>query len=206
MNASNKPYSESCDENKQPILAVIRPLFAASRSVLEIGSGTGQHAVFFAEAMPQLTWHTSDREENHPGIRAWLNESQAPNILPPIALDVITGPWPQTAYDAVFSANTAHIMGHDEVAAMFRGVATVLKVDGLFALYGPFNYGGRYTSESNARFDQWLKSRDPRSCIKNFDDLSAMASELCLELVQDNEMPANNRILVWQRVAEPQVS
>lgn len=202
MSASNKPYSESCEENKHAILAVIRPLFAGTRSVLEIGSGTGQHAVFFSEAMPHLIWHTSDREENHPGIHAWLSESQARNLRPPMALDVFTGTWPQTTYDAVFSSNTAHIMGQAEVAAMFRGVATVLKVGGLFALYGPFNYGGRYTSESNARFDQWLKSRNARSCIKNFDDLNAMASEIGLELVQDYEMPVNNRILVWRRVVK----
>ena len=200
MKAANKPYSGSCDENKQPILAVIGPLFASARSVLEIGSGTGQHAVFFANAMPHLTWQTSDREENHPGIHAWLNESQSPNLQPPLTLDVNSDHWPQATYDAVFSANTAHIMGHDEVAAMFRGVAKTLKVEGLFVLYGPFNYAGRYTSESNARFDQWLKSRDPRSCIKDFDDLNAMALQLGLELVQDYEMPVNNRIFVWKRV------
>jgi len=200
VKAANKPYSDACDDNKQPILAVIGPLFANARSILEIGSGTGQHAVFFADAMPHLTWHTSDREENHPGIHAWLNESQTPNLQPPLTLDVAIDQWPQTTYDAVFSANTAHIMGQEEVAAMFRGVAKVLKADGLFALYGPFNYAGRYTSESNARFDQWLKSRDPRSCIKNFDDLNSMALELGLELVEDYEMPVNNRILVWRRV------
>jgi len=199
MHPPDKPYSESCDQNRQPILEVILPLFAACRSVLEIGSGTGQHAVFFAAAMPHLVWHSSDRRANHPGIRAWLDESPASNLLPPIALDVTTDPWPDTTYDAVFSANTAHIMGSDEVAAMFRGVATVLQPNGLFALYGPFNYGGRYTSESNARFDQWLKSQDPRSGIKDLDDLNALASEVGLHLVQDHEMPENNRILVWRR-------
>ncbi len=199
MTQSNKPYAESCDENRQPILQVLRPLFAEVRDVLEIGSGTGQHAVFFAAEMPHLIWHTSDRLENHPGIRAWLADSPDNNLEAPIPLDVLADPWPQASYDAVFSANTAHIMGHEEVTAMFRGVAGVLNPGGLFALYGPFNYGGRYTSDSNKRFDQWLKERDPRSCIKDFDALNAMALDLGMELVNDCEMPVNNRILLWRR-------
>lgn len=199
MNPNNKPYSESCDENKHPILEVLRPLFADAGSVLEIGSGTGQHAVFFAGELPHLSWQTSDRAENHPGIQAWLQESQASNLLSPLALDVIADAWPTATYDAVFSANTAHIMGHEEVAAMFQGVASILNENGLFALYGPFNYGGRYTSESNARFDLWLKARDPRSGIKDFDDLNAMALELGMVLLDDYAMPVNNRTLVWRR-------
>ncbi len=199
MTLDDKPYAESCDQNRLPILEVLRPLFADLSDVLEIGSGTGQHAVFFAAEMPHLNWQTSDRRENHPGIRAWLADSPNPRLQPPIALDVIADPWPEHRYDAVFSANTAHIMGHREVQAMLQGVAGVLNPDGLFALYGPFNYGGRYSSESNARFDQWLKERDPRSCIKDVDDLSATAAELGLELAKDYEMPVNNRILLWRK-------
>ncbi len=199
MTLDDKPYAESCDQNRLPILEVLRPLFADLSDVLEIGSGTGQHAVFFAAEMPHLNWQTSDRRENHPGIRAWLADSPNPRLQPPIALDVIADPWPEHRYDAVFSANTAHIMGYREVQAMLQGVAGVLKSGGLFALYGPFNYGGHYSSESNARFDQWLKERDPRSCIKDVDDLSATAAELGLELAKDYEMPVNNRILLWRK-------
>jgi cyclopropane fatty-acyl-phospholipid synthase-like methyltransferase len=200
MLPSKKPYAESCDENRQPILDVLRPLFAEAGKVLEIGSGTGQHAVFFSEQMPHLTWQTSDRLEHHPGIRAWLADSPAENLLEPIALDVALDVWPETTFDAVFSANTAHIMGRDEVTAMFRGAAAVLGPGGLFALYGPFNYAGRYTSESNARFDRWLKQRDPRSGIKDVDDLNSLADSFGLTLAEDFEMPVNNRILVWTKV------
>ena len=198
---TEKPFSEACEQNKGPILAVIDPLFASARCVLEIGSGTGQHAVFFARALPHLVWQTSDVAENHPGIKAWLAEAGLPNVPPPLALDVRCA-WPERRFDGVFSANTAHILSADEVAAMFRGVAGVLAPDGLFALYGPFNYGGRYTSESNARFDQWLKARDPRSGIKDFDWLKVLAEQDGLTFVADHEMPVNNRTLVWRR-ADP---
>jgi len=199
MHHPNKPYAASCDENRQPILDVLGPLFADVGTVFEIGSGTGQHAVFFAAEMPHLRWQTSDRQEYHPGIRAWLAGCEACDLPPPITLDVLADSWPRDSYDAVFSANTAHIMGHAEVEAMFRGVAGILKPGGVFALYGPFNYGGRFTSDSNREFDHWLRERDPRSCIKNFEDLDALAAELGLELAEDHEMPVNNRILVWRR-------
>jgi SAM-dependent methyltransferase len=201
MLPSNKPYAESCDENRKPILDVLRPLFAKAGTVLEIGSGTGQHAVFFSQQMSHLSWQTSDRREHHPGIRAWLADSPAENLLDPIALDVALDAWPETSFDAVFSANTAHIMGQDEVTAMFRGVAAVLGPGGLFALYGPFNYAGRYTSESNARFDRRLKQRDPRSGIKDVDDLNSLADNFGLALAEDFEMPVNNRILVWTKAS-----
>jgi SAM-dependent methyltransferase len=199
MEPSNKPYSESCDENKWPILALLRPLFADVRRVLEIGSGTGQHAVFFAAELPHLTWQTSDRRAHHSGIRAWLAEAATPNLPEPLALDVLGDSWPRTLYDAVFSANTAHIMEHREVAAMFQGVARVLEPAGLFVLYGPFSYRGRHTSNSNARFDTWLRTRDPRSGIKDVEVLNSLAEELGMGLENDFEMPVNNRILVWRK-------
>ena len=195
-----KPYSESCDQNRGPILRVIAPLLVDRQVVLEIGSGTGQHAVFFARQMPHLVWHTSDRVENHPGIRSWLDEADLPNLPPPLALDVVRDPWPVLGVDAVFSANTAHIMGWPAVQAMFRGVGDLLPADGLFLLYGPFNYGGAYTSDSNARFDQWLKGRDPESGIRDFEALERLAREAGMRLHDDYPMPANNRILCWRRI------
>lgn len=197
----NKPFAESCEENKQAILEVIAPLFQNSRYVLEIGSGTGQHAVYFAASMPHLVWQTSDREEHHPGIRAWLRDDGPPNALPPLSLDVESDAWPDKSYDAVFSANTAHIMSVSQVEAMFRGVAGIMAPNALFALYGPFNYDARYTSDSNARFDQWLKGRDPLSGIKNFEHLDELARKGGLEFKADYEMPANNRILLWWKPA-----
>jgi cyclopropane fatty-acyl-phospholipid synthase-like methyltransferase len=195
-----KPYSESCDQNRDPILAVLKPRLADAVALLEIGSGTGQHAVYFGAALPHLTWQTSDLAEYHPGIHAWLDEAALSNVQPPLALDVSEpGAWPREAYDAVFTANTVHIMGEPEVAALFGGVGRLLSGGGLFFIYGPFNYGGRYTSESNARFDQWLKDRDPRSGIKDLDWLKSLADAADLVLEEDLEMPANNRTLVWRK-------
>lgn len=194
-----KPFADSCEQNKRPILTVLRQLLRGRAHLLEIGSGTGQHAVYFAEAFPRLKWQTSDREENHPGIHAWLAEQSPGNAIAPLKLDVLQHPWPVSAasVDAVFSANTAHIMGWDGVAAMFAGVGEVLVGGGLFILYGPFKYRGGYTTEGNARFDQWLKSRDPQSGIRDFEALEKLARENGMRLYRDFAMPANNRMVVW---------
>ena len=193
-----KPYSEACEQNKHPILAVLERVFAESRSVLEIGSGTGQHAVYFGAALDHLIWQTSDRPENQAGILAWLNEAALPNVRAPIVLDV-GGEWPAERFDAVFSANTTHIMSWREVEQLFRGIGRVLDSGGCFALYGPFNFGGNYTSESNERFDQSLKARDPKSGIRNFEDLADLAKANGLTFTEDIPMPVNNRTLVWHR-------
>ncbi|EXJ16995.1 DUF938 domain-containing protein [Imhoffiella purpurea] len=200
MHPQKKPYAPSCDENKAPILAVIRPLFETARSLLEIGSGTGQHAVCFAAAMPHLIWQTSDMAENLPGIHAWLDEADLPNLAPPIVLDT-TRDWPEGPFDAVFSANTAHIMPFEAVEAMFAGVGRVLAPGGYFALYGPFNRDGAFTSDSNRRFDAWLKSQDTRMGVRDLADLHALASQAGLRPVAEHPMPANNLTLVWQRDA-----
>lgn len=192
-----KPYSESCDQNREPILSVIQPLLKGSHSVLEIGSGTGQHAVFFAERMSHLVWHTSDCPAYHEGIKLWLQEAGLENTREPITLDVSTEDWPQQHFDAVFSANTAHIMHWRDVEAMIAGAGDILVNGGKFLLYGPVNYNHRYTSESNAKFDDWLKGRDPGSGIRNFEDLDKLAQQAGMHLCKDYEMPANNRILYW---------
>lgn len=195
-----KPVADSCIENRGPILTVLRQLLAGRRTLLEIGSGTGQHAVYFAPAFPALQWQTSDRAENHPAIHAWLAEEGAANILPPLLLDALQ-PWPvaQQAHDTVFSANTAHIMSWPAVAAMFRGAGEVLRAQGLFILYGPFNYRGRYTTEGNARFDGWLRQRDPQSGIRDVEALQQCAAANGLLPYRDFAMPANNRMLVWRK-------
>lgn len=195
----NKPFSPSCENNKRPILSVLRQSFAAAGSVLEIGSGTGQHAVFFAESMPWLAWQPSDRAENLPGIRAWCEDVSLPNLLVPIELDVAALPWPALRVDAVFSANTAHIMHWPEVETFIAGVGAVLPKGGTFCLYGPFNYAGRYTSDSNAQFDTWLRQRDPSSGIRDFEAIERLARDAGLRLAADHEMPANNRTLVWRK-------
>ncbi|MHB0982125.1 MAG: DUF938 domain-containing protein [Thiobacillus sp.] len=195
----DKPFSESCVQNREPILAVLREIFADCRQVLEIGSGTGQHAVYFGAGLPHLVWQSADVPPHHAGIRAWLDEAALPNVRPPIALDVSQPGWRSGRYDAVFSANTLHIMGWPEVEAFFEGVGEVLKAGGVLAVYGPFNTNGAYTSESNARFDAWLKARDPASGVRDFEAVDALARAQGLVLQQDIAMPANNRTLVWRR-------
>ena len=197
---STKPHSPACDRNRDPILAVLNEHFAECRRVLEIGSGTGQHAVYFAAAMPQLTWQCSDVAENLPGIRMWLEDAQLANTPSPIELDV-DGAWPQARFDGVFSANTLHIMGWAQVEACFAHLPAVLADAATVAVYGPFNYGGAYTSRSNREFDAWLKARDPNSGIRDFEAVDALARAIGLRLIADVGMPANNRTLVWRRGA-----
>lgn len=198
-NVSNKPFSQSCEENKHVILQAIQALLSEKYTLLEVGSGTGQHAVFFAEKMPHLLWQTSDLTESHDGIQQWLAEAALENILAPLPLNVSEDTWPTTTYDAVFSANSFHIMAHDNVKDFFDNVNNVLNENGLVVIYGPFNYNGSYTSESNARFDLWLKQRNPDSCIKDFEWCHHLAETVGLSLLDDIEMPQNNRILVWQK-------
>lgn len=195
-----KPYAESCEENKLPILAVLQEWFDRQGKVLEVGSGTGQHAVFFASQLRHLVWQASDVAEHLPGIQAWLDEAGLENLLLPLTLDVQQWSLHSPEYEYVFSANTVHIMSWPEVEKMFAGIGQVLKQDGRFCLYGPFNYNRCYTSESNARFDQWLKMRDPKSGIRDFEELDQLARQAGMRLSRDVEMPVNNRILVWERL------
>ncbi|KWV14479.1 class I SAM-dependent methyltransferase [Xanthomonas translucens pv. translucens] len=198
---TDKPYASSCERNRTPILQVLQRHFADRRQVLEIGSGTGQHAVHFAAALPQLTWQCSERAEHLPGIAHWLDAAALPNTPPALALDVQHGPWPSAGYDAVFTANTLHIMGWPAVQAFFAGVGTLLadRDDGTLAVYGPFNYGGTFSSDSNRAFDAWLKARDAASGIRDFEAVAALAQAQGLLLQEDAPMPANNRCLVWRR-------
>ena len=196
---TNKPFAESCEQNKQSILDVLKKVFSEPGRVLEIGSGTGQHAVFLTGQLPYLQWLPTDVDESLPGIRLWVNDADHDRIAMPVALDVKIEIWPFRHMDYVFTANTAHIVSWPEVKSMFRGVSQVLKSGGVFCQYGPFNYNGQYTSASNASFDQWLKNRDPNSGIRNFEDLVLLSKENNMILYTDFEMPANNRILAWQK-------
>lgn len=191
----NKPYSESCDQNKDAILEVILPILSSSSNVLEIGSGTGQHAIYFAKKMLHLTWHTSDCKTYLEGINLWVSASGLKNVIAPIELNVSFSPWPKLETDAVFTANSIHIMNQQDVINLFTGVANLLSTKGCFIIYGPFNYKSSYTSESNQRFDQWLKNRDPLSGIKHFEEIEVIAKTNKMHLVSDYSMPANNRIL-----------
>lgn len=199
MSGDDKPYSAACERNREPILAVLQRHFADRRRVLEIGSGTGQHAVHFAAALPQLVWQTSDRADNLPGIRQWLDEARLANTPEPLLLDV-NGAWPARRYDAVFSANTLHIMSWHEVQTLFARLPPVLADDATLAIYGPFNYGGRHTSDSNAAFDAALREAAPHRGIRDAEAVDALAQAACLVLAEDVAMPANNRCRIWRRV------
>ena len=199
----NKPYSESCVQNKEPILNVISQWFTKPNStVLEIGSGTGQHAAYLPKHLPHLTWQPSDTEQNIPGIESWRNSAKLENVLAAKILDVTQIQWPIESTDYIFSANTLHIMSWHAVDAMFKGIRSILKPNGVFCVYGPFNYNGKFTSPSNAQFELWLKSRNPESGIRDFEALCELGNKESnnpqLRLIEDHPMPANNRILVFQ--------
>ena len=196
----SKPCAPAADQNKDAVCAVLVPRLAGRRRLLEIGSGTGQHAVHCAPQLPELTWQTSDRPEMLPGIRQWLDEAAAPNLPPPMALDVTQDLWPAPAsFDAAYSANTAQVMSWPEVEGMFAGVARVLATGGLFLLYGPFARGGTHNALSNARFDAALRARNPAQGVRDGDDLDRLARSLALDPVAVVAMPADNQILIWQR-------
>jgi cyclopropane fatty-acyl-phospholipid synthase-like methyltransferase len=195
---TDKPYSPSSERNREPILAVLRNWLANRRHVLEIGSGTGQHAVHFAAALPHLIWQSSDRAANLAGIRQWLDEASLPNTPSPLELDVM-GTWPSDRYDAIFSANTLHIMAWPEVEHMFRTLPSITTDDACLAVYGPFNIEGRFTSESNAAFDRDLKMRGAHMGIRDTADVDALAASAGFDIVEDVAMPANNRLRLWKR-------
>jgi cyclopropane fatty-acyl-phospholipid synthase-like methyltransferase len=198
MTDATKPYSVASERNGEPILAVLQEHFADRHRVLEIGSGTGQHAVHFGAALPHLEWQTADLEPAHAGIRLWLNEVRLPNVRPPLLLDANAGHWNVGRYDAVFSANTLHIMSWVEVEKTFAHLVEVLEADARLVVYGPFNYDGRFTSSSNATFDRTLKTWGTHMGIRDFEAVDALARGIGLRLLEDRAMPANNRCLVWR--------
>ncbi|MGZ5006314.1 MAG: DUF938 domain-containing protein [Methylobacter sp.] len=195
---THKPFSQACENNKDPILQVIKTVFCRPVTVWEIGSGTGQHACYFAEHLPHLEWQPTDRSENIPGIRLWREEARLANLKAPLILDVTDAEWPCSAVDALFTANTLHIISWDEVRIFFARLAGYLNPNALVCIYGPFNYHGAYTSDSNADFDHWLKSQNTRCGIRNFEDIESLSAAAGLSLLDDHAMPANNRLLVLQ--------
>ena len=198
------PFSDACERNKGPILDVLRRWLGDTAGVvLEVGSGTGQHAVYFAKNLPQLSWQPTDQGEHLAALTARVGVEGPCNLLPPLELDVAASRWPcdVDSIDAIYSANTLHIMDWAHVKAFFRGVGRVLRADGLLLIYGPFRYGGQYTSHSNHAFDDALRRRDPDSGIRDFEAVDALAVAQGLTLVDDVAMPANNQTLVWRKTA-----
>lgn len=201
---SSLPNAPACERNRQPILEVLREELRGKFRVLEIGSGTGQHAVFFGAALPQLRWQTSELPQHHASILAWLEHAGLENVLPPLTLDVTGFDPGALSFDAVFSANTAHIMSIEAVGRMFALAGKVLEEGGLFCLYGPFNFEGRFSSDSNADFDASLKQRDPAMGIRDIEQLDRFAATAGLSRVRLYAMPANNNVAVWVREKQTQ--
>jgi SAM-dependent methyltransferase len=194
------PHSDACERNKAPILEVLQEAFAGCTHVLEIGSGTGQHAVHFALAMPNLVWQPSELPDAMPALRKRIFNDGPSNLRAPVAIDVTALPWDVRKVDGIFTANTLHIMHWPQVEAFFAGLpAVVVKPGAVLAVYGPLRYGGRYTSGSNENFNAMLRARDPGSGIRDFEAVDALARTAGFALARDYPMPANNRTLVWKR-------
>jgi len=198
----NQPFSQACENNKRPILSILSKAFTHSKHVLEIGSGTGQHAVFFGQQLPYLTWQTSDLLSNHQGINMWLDEAALKNVQKPIVIDLNKAwlmPENNLRVDGLYTANTLHIISWPLVVKFFDGISQYLSAQAKVCIYGPFNYQGEFTSESNANFDQWLKERDVNSGIRDIEAILILANSAGLDLIDDHEMPANNRLLVFSK-------
>lgn len=194
----HKPFSPACERNKDAILAVLREHYADRHRVLEVGSGTGQHAVHFALALPHLVWQTSDVPAHLSGIRQWLADAHLPNTPEPLAVDINATP-PSAEFDAVFTANTLHIMSWPEVQRLFAVLPQLMSQHALLTVYGPFNYEGRFTGAGNAVFDASLRADHPERGIRDFEAVDALARVAGLALVEDRAMPADNRCITWRR-------
>jgi SAM-dependent methyltransferase len=193
------PFSAACERNKNPILEVLRIRFADRVQVLEIGSGTGQHAVYFARVLEHLTWHPTEQLTYLPDLAERVKLEGPPNLRAPTLLDVRQAVWPVRSVDAVFTANTLHIMSWPEVTALYRGIGDVLTPGGVLCVYGPFRYAGRYTSDSNQEFDRMLQERDPQSGLRDIQGVNSLAEQYGLRLDADHDLPANNRLLVFAK-------
>lgn len=195
---SAKPFAQAAQQNRDDILKILRHELKQSKTVLEIGSGTGQHAVYFASHMSHLLWQPSDKKAMLHGIKQWVDEASLSNCANPIELDV-NGNWPSEKYDAAYTANIIHMMHQHEIIALFAGLSTVLTDNAIFYVYGPFNIQGEYTSQGNRRFDIWLKQNDPHSGIRDRDDLNMIAAKYEFDVAQQWDMPSNNKILSWKK-------
>jgi SAM-dependent methyltransferase len=193
------PFSAACERNKDPILAVLRIRFAGSTQVLEIGSGTGQHAVHFARALEHLAWHPTEQLAYLADLAQRVKLEGPHNLRAPTLLDVRQAVWPVRSVDAAFTANTLHIMSWAEVTALFGGLGAVLAPGGVLCVYGPFRYAGRFTSDSNQEFDRMLQERDPLSGLRDIQAINSLAEQYGLRLDADHDLPANNRLLVFAK-------
>ena len=191
-----RKFSQACEQNKEPILNILKQVFKNNKKILEIGSGTGQHAAYFSRHLPHLIWQPSDLKENHSSIESWMEEDIT-NIEKPIELDISQHPWPNVSVDGIFAANVFHIISWEVITHFFLGVGEILNKNGVVLIYGPFSYAGKHTSQSNEDFDRYLRQRDPLSGVRDIVDLDNLAQSVGLKLIEDYPMPVNNKCLVW---------
>lgn len=196
----DKPFSQACENNKVAIADALGAYLRGVEQVIEIGSGTGQHAVYFAERFPDVVWQPSDVAKNHEGIRTWIIEAGLENIREPLELDISAATWGASAQSAIYLSNVVHIIEPHLVERLFVHIDGTLAPEGLLFMYGPYNYGGRFTSDGNQRLDDWLKSLHPDYGIRDFEQIDQLARNRGLMLLDDVTMPANNRLLIWRRV------
>ena len=203
--AVNLPFSQACENNKQPILRVLQRELKDATHVLEVGSGTGQHSVYFAPNLAHLQWQTSDVSTNHYAIEAWQTAYPASNLHPPVAFDLTTDSIPisrsNQPYDAIFTANTLHIISWELVEQLFQLVGEALPIHGKLIVYGPFNENGQYTSAGNHQFDLMLRQSDLQMGIRDREDVIALAKKNKLTLSNIVSMPASNQLLVFIKTA-----
>lgn len=192
-----KQSSPSCERNKEPILAVLREILTAPGLVIEIGSGSGQHAVHFARGLPHVPWQPTDVAENLPSINAWRAEAGLANLREPLMLDLFSDRWPVATAQAVVCINTIHIVSWQAAESLFAGAGRILSSGGILYVYGPYRYADRPLEPSNEEFDRWLKARDPVSGVRLFEDVNRLAGQNGLGLAGDRAMPANNRSIWW---------
>jgi cyclopropane fatty-acyl-phospholipid synthase-like methyltransferase len=191
-------YSESCERNKQPILDKLSVYLSNLTTILEVGSGSGQHALFVSDHHKHLTWQPSDQDQYIDALMINIEQYASKRVLPPIELDV-SRTWPNNLYDGIFTANTLHIMSWNDVTNFFQGAGSIIKENGCLFVYGPFRYEKAYTSSSNAQFNDWLKARNPASGIRDFEAVNELARKQGLSLIEDFMMPANNQLLIWRK-------
>ena len=195
---SDLPFSQACEQNKAPILEHLRALLKGCDSVLEVGAGTGQHAVHFAKLLPHLTWHPSDVSNNLGTLALRVLNASVENLRKPVRLDVDHCRWNCGRFDAIFTANTLHIMSERSVENFFLNIPNHMNTKAQLIVYGPFKYNGKFTTPSNSNFDLWLKTRNTDSGLRDFEWVSALAKHAGLQLKHDFSMPANNQLLVWE--------
>lgn len=201
MQEEEKPHAPSCDRNQEPIFEALLPLLKNKKSLLEIGSGTGQHAIFMAPKLPHLTWTLSDLKGRHRGMSLWLREKLILNIRGPVHYEAGVTEFPNAlkSFDVVFTSNTLHIMPWTSCMNLFDDLGKNLEQDALFIAYGAFKYGGEFTTESNKEFESWLKERDPKAGLKDFEKIKDELKKRSFELLDDISMPASNQLLVFKK-------